>query len=236
MRTSPGASRPGRRRDDRALDAVLDGLAFDGTPRALTEPLRALAARHELRTGSPLPRTTAVASPLIGEDTDIVAHALSALVAREYERRVCRVSGNWIAPSSARDDDCGLRELLDGAAPLSDALRCPPGEPRLATFRATYDHTSAVQVADVRRLVARLGEEFDHVVLEAPGLLAHHASEIVLGESDGYVLVVRRGTSTEGQVTTSTALAADSPCLGAVLTDYGRRRMRRAGRSRSRRR
>lgn len=236
-RSSTSRPRSARRRHDRSLDTRLDRLGFAGTPRALTEPLRTLVVRHEARTGDPLPRTTAVASSLPGEDTDVVAHALSALVARDYERRVCRVAGIW-ATTPPDDGGHALLDLVDGTAPLSDALRRAPGEPRLATLRAHHDHGSdesaPIQAADIRRLVARLGEEFDHVVLEVPGVLTRHDCEVALAESDGYVLVVRRATSTDGHVATTTTLASATPCLGAVLTDYGRR-PRRAGRSRGRR-
>lgn len=236
MRSSTERRRSWPRRSG-SFAARLDQLGFDATPPALIDPLRTLVVRHEARAGSPLPRTTAVASPLPGEDTDIVAHALSALVARDFERRVCRVVGS--SPGSVGTTDRtprAVRDLVNGTAKLSEALRFATGEPRLATLRLDDPWDAVVPVHDIRRLVERLGTEFDHVVLEAPGLLAHHASELAVGESDGFVLVVRRGASTEGQVASATALAASRPCLGAVLTDSGRRPARRGRRSGSRRR
>src|SRR5690606_35483497 len=114
------------------------------------------------------------------------------------------------ADESAR---CTMRDLAEGIGPLAAALRFEIGEPRLATLLLDRPPGAAppVRATDLGRLVERLTAEFDHVVLEAPGLLAYHASELVAGESDGYVLVVRRGTSTEGQVAGTTALVAPSP-------------------------
>ncbi len=219
------------RRREGALRRRLGQIGFDATPRALTEPLRTLVARQELHTGEPLPRTTVVASVLPGDDAEIVAHALAALVAHDYERRVCRVDGSWFASlgHEFRGSDVSA-DLVDDDQELSGALWTTPGQPLLATLRSEpgepNEPSERCRAADVRRLVARLGNEFDHIILEAPGLLANRDGETIVNESDGYVLVVRRGTSTEGQVQSAAALAASTVCLGAVLTDYDRARPR----------
>jgi Mrp family chromosome partitioning ATPase len=220
------------RRHESALRERLGEIGFDGIPRALTEPLRTMVARQELQTGAPLPRTTAVASVLPGEHADIVAHALSALVAHDYERRVCRVDGSWLTLPTGHDGHGAsvLLDLIDDSAQMSDGLSTARGQPRLATLRAGQrdpdEPPLRVQVADIRRLIVRLSDEFDHIILEAPGLLANRDGETVVNECDGYVLVVRRGTSTEGQVHSAISLASSTMCLGAVLTDYDRRRPR----------
>lgn len=207
-------------------------LGSDAVPAGVASPLRTFLNRQNLHAGAPLPPTTAVTSALPGEHTALVAHALSAVLARDYGRRVCRIDGEWLRTDHPSDSASAhrLADIVDDQTKLSNALTSPHGEPLVATLRLEYatadDPSSAVRSTDVHSLLQLLHDRFDHVIVEAPGLLVYDGSPVVLHESQGYLLVVRKGASSEGNVRTANSLGSPTECLAAMLVDFDRRRRR----------
>lgn len=228
----PSAVRMRRRKaldTEREYRQHLRELDFDGIPAGVTSPLRTFLNRQNLQAGTPLPRTTAVTSALPGEHTALLAHALSTVLAHDYGRRVCCIDGEWLRTDHESDDASadGVTDIIDDPTKLSGALTSAPGQPLVATLCLGYttaeDPSFAVRSADVRGLLQLLHDRFDHIIVDSPGLLVFDSSPVVLHESDGYLLVVRKGASSEGNVRAANSLASPTECLAAMLVDFDRR-------------
>lgn len=114
----------------------------------------------------------------------------------------------------------GLIDVINGTAGLEEIIR-PTSNPRLSLIRpgvAAFAHRPGLAGDPrLRAIVDELREQFDHVLLDLPPVLASSEAIILAELADAYVLVVRQGVTSEQHVAAAVEELQGSPALGVVL-------------------
>ncbi len=125
----------------------------------------------------------------------------------------------------------GLSELLEGTAKLAEVVHRVQLDDEtevnvLAGGRIPTDPARLLASDDLRALFRRLREEFDAVVLDAPPVNLVTDAALLGCASDGVVLVVRSGATSEDDLRDAVGhlQAVGAPVLGVVLNDVDFRR------------
>jgi len=171
-----------------------------------------------------------IVSPEAGAGTTVIAAATAIGLLQHRRARVCLVETNVRSPAVARYlglKNTGLTDVLAGRARFDECLQQPrgcegvhvlpagtarapiPGEFMTEAFRAILD--GMVGLADF-------------LVVDAPPLLDHLESRLLLRGTDGALLVLRTGHTTSADFERARAILADAgaPVLGAVFNAYER--------------
>jgi Mrp family chromosome partitioning ATPase len=185
------------------------------------------------------PRVVLVTSPDETPGKSVVALNL-ALSAALDQRAVMLAdvdTSGWLTSLLGADGKCGVSDLIErsteGDVVVGDCVAAVGQLPSVDGFRfipagtATRDDgggtTAAPQMA---KLLARLLQEADLIVLNGPPLLLAPAAPRLAADVDGVVLVVARGTTLEDlRRTTDLLRLAKTPFIGYIFD-----RSRRPGR------
>ncbi|HEU0299318.1 MAG TPA: CpsD/CapB family tyrosine-protein kinase, partial [Longimicrobium sp.] len=171
-----------------------------------------------------------------GEGKTTSAVNLAATLARRG-RSVVLVDGDlrcgMIAGTLGVPQHPGLSELLTGQATLPEVLRTVRLEEETELYVLAAGHTPPdparlLASEEMHELLRRLRARFEAVVIDAPPVNLVTDAALLGADSDGVVMVVRSGTTSEDQLRDAVRHleAVGAPVLGVVLNDVDFRRER----------
>jgi Mrp family chromosome partitioning ATPase len=131
----------------------------------------------------------------------------------------------WSLPPWSNEQEVhgGMAEVIAAGAPL-DAVLVNTGSPGLtilpAGSTAVSERPLLANSPELDRVLAELGERYDHVLLDLPAL-SFTSDALTLVERAGTVLlVVRHGVATESDVEAAMDQLRGLQVVGAVVTRY----------------
>lgn len=176
-----------------------------------------------------------------GAGTTSIAAATAIGLARNLRVDVRLIEANLKRPAIAGHlglySKRGLSDVLEGQARLEDCLVPVSGCPGLSVLpggsgRTPFPGEFATELAT--DVLSRATGEGDYVILDAPPLLGHAETRMLLAWVDSAVLVVRAGTTRLGAAKKALRILRESgvPVLGTVLNRFRSEkvRLRLAGR------
>lgn len=158
------------------------------------------------------PKRLAVVSALREEGVTYTSLALATTIAHDLERSVCVVDLNWWWPSRTmrilRDSSPGLSSVLYGEANLENVL-VHTTDPNLTLLPAgdlfPAQRPVIARGKPLHEQIQRLSEQFDHLILDIPAVLATSDAVPLASLGTDCCMVVRQGVSNS----TSTGRALD---------------------------
>jgi len=190
------------------------------------EAYRALRTNLLFSHGAGQLRSLIVTSTAPGEGKTITAANLAAVCAREDLRVLLVDCDLWRARVHklfGLRREPGLTEVLQGRCDLAEAIQetTLPGLHLLAAGAYDANPSDVLKSEPLRRLLHRLGDQFDLVILDTPPVLALADAAILSAFADGVLLVVRAGRTDRAAVrqTLRQLSAVGANVLGAVLND-----------------
>lgn len=193
--------------------------------RTLRGRIDAIAAQRPIR-------TLVVSSPLAGEGKTTAAINLATVTSMSVGRRVLLVDCDMRKPkihqSLGLRPEAGLAEVLTGAVSLEDAIVKVEGMNLevLAVRGRPRNPSELLGSPNMRELIQRVAEHYDRVILDTPAALGVPDAKAVAELSDGIVLVVRAGVTSQQDVEAALDLLDRNRFLGFVLNgaqvDHGR--------------
>lgn len=176
-----------------------DGEPILTFPSEVVGPLRHMVARAS-RT-EVFPARLAMLSSLRQEGVTYLVQALATTMAHDMEATICAVELNWQWPSdtlSAVSDNGGLAAVLTGGAELEDVV-VPTGLPNLFLLpvgeMAAETSSSFARSSLLKQTIEQLGEQFDHLLLDIPAILASNDAIPLASFCTDACLVVRQGAT-----------------------------------------
>ena len=149
------------------------------------------------------PQVILVTSPLSGDGKSTTAYNL-AIAFGVQNKRVLLLDADMRRPTIGQKTNCngkkGLSDLLANDLPLDEVIQQHPGLPSLYVLTSgTIPPMPAELLASERfaRLMERLREQFDYVLIDAPPVLLVTDPLLLALSVDGIVLVVRAGATTK---------------------------------------
>jgi Mrp family chromosome partitioning ATPase len=126
-----------------------------------------------------------------------------------------------------------LADAIENDAPLDDII-INTSNPRLSMIQAgavpVARRPALAQGRPLASLLDQLDERFDHVLMDLPPVLASSDAMNLSQLADAYVLVVRQGSTSEGQVEAALDELQGGETLGVILNRFDSnipRRLRR---------
>lgn len=199
---------------------------YAAIPGPLAEAIRTLVNRYELSTGTLLPNSISVTSPLPGEGVTTISQALATMIAHEMGRFVCWVDCSWLttAGTDVESNRPNLLDLLDDHGQIQSALQTTPGIPQLISLSPgpvpETKRNLIVRSPAFERLLNVLADEFDHVVFDLPPILTNSNAIAMLRQADASIFVVRHRSTTIAQLERAIESAQPTENLGIVLNRY----------------
>ena len=147
------------------------------------------------------PRVILVTSPLPGEGKTTTSMNLAIALARQ-DKRVLLVDVDLRKPSNLKptelQGETGLSELLGQGEPGGAILRSRYVQNLfiLPAGHADLNRAELIGSSAMRRLMARWGQEYDHIILDCPPVLVVSDAVRMAADSDAVVMVVRSGHTT----------------------------------------
>ena len=206
---------------------------YDDIAPELAEAVRSLVNRYELRVGAPLRTSIAVTSTREHADGNAVSQAMATVLAHEMDRFVCWFDLSWM-DGSAADGVTGGADLLDLLADHSKigaAFGRSPEVDRLISLSFSpvpeRKRNLIVRSPAFEDLIKIVTDEFDHVILNMPPILASTNSVAVLRHADLSVIVARHRSTSVSELERAVEETQPTPNLGVVVTNYRPRIPRR---------
>jgi len=201
-------------------------LAISAAPQSsLAEAYRALRTSILLSVAPSPPKLILVASAQSGEGKTATALNLAQSLAQR-KGKVVIVDGDLrkggIAPVLSMDNSKGLSSVLTGVDKLEDALRQYDKQPNLWVLPSGPVPPNPAELSGSDRmaeLCAQLAEQFDHVIIDSPPVLAVTDATIMARLVDGVVLVAESGRTHRAGLMRTRAILENSGAriLGVVL-------------------
>lgn len=158
----------------------------------------------------------------------VLAAATAIGLVRHLRVPVCLIEANVEHPALAGYlglRETGLSDLLDGRSELEDCLQSPRDCPGLyvlpgGTPRKPVSGEFATE--RMHSILERVGMLGRYLVLDAPCLLDHLGSRVLLQRADGALLVLRAGATRMGAASRAQriVLEARAPLLGSIFNAY----------------
>jgi Mrp family chromosome partitioning ATPase len=220
-----------RRRAESANDGALaitdeSGNMLFRASAPVASAVRYLLARIQLNDAAGLPHRLAVTAALRGEGTTFVSRAIAAVIAHDLNRRCCLVDLNWGNPTSyesASRDTSGIADVVNSGLTLDDVL-ITTAEPNLMIMPAgivSVAQRPVLAKSDrLAEVIDELAEQFDHIVLDLPAVLATSDSLALALLCDACALVVHQGVTTEDQVLDAFDELRGVVSLGIILNRH----------------
>ena len=185
------------------------------------------------------PRVVLVTSPVETPGKSVVA--LNLALSGALDQRAVMLAdvdtAGWLTSLLGADGRCGVSDLIarstEGDVVVGDCVAAVDELPAVDGFRFIPAGTAAGEggggttaAPQMAKLLARLLQEADLIVLNGPSLLRAPAAPRLAADVDGVVLVVARGTTLEDlRRTTDLLRLAKTPVIGYIFD-----RSRRPGR------
>jgi len=173
------------------------------------------------------PQVIQVISAFPGEGKTTIATNLA--IALAGHGKTCLVDADLRRPSVAQSfgltPRIGLREILMGTASLETALihlRDIEGLSILPAATATGDTASLFISESMQAMLKALRQQFQHVVIDSPPLIAYADGRAIASQADGLILVGRCGVTTRAAMAQIMDLLTHinaAPVIEVVLND-----------------
>jgi capsular exopolysaccharide synthesis family protein len=170
-------------------------------------------------------RVVVVTSAAPNEGKSLIAANLALTIASGKDERVLLLDADLRKPSIGRFLDpkpsLGLADILDDRTTqehvildIKDSMLdvLPAGKP-------PPDPVEMLTSEKMRELMLELRRHYDWVIIDTPPIVPFTDADAAGRLSDGYVLVVRAGQTSQSIFKQATALATGAPVLGIVLND-----------------
>jgi capsular exopolysaccharide synthesis family protein len=197
---------------------------------AITDPKSAFAEEYrDLRTSllqkskKQKLKTIAIASVAPGEGKSVTALNLAWLLAQTEGIRALVIDCDMRRPSICRylgiDDAPGMSELLDGEASPADVILQlePSGLYLLPGGRPRSDVAEQISGPNFAQLLEHVQASFDFVIIDAPPLGVFVDAKVLINQTDGALLVLRRNFTTFKEVDRVLEGLPRQRMLGVVL-------------------
>ncbi len=201
-------------------------MRYENIPDALSESLRGLVNRYELRAGESLPSIISVTSAVEGEGVTTVSQALALMIAHDFGKFVCWIDCSWMTAGQTRDPDDPRPSLVDILADRSNVLsafQSSPELPQLVSLSTApvpeIKRNMIVRSSEFEWLLGVLTDEFDHVVFDVPPVLSNANGLFLLRKSDASILVVRQRSTPASLARRALEAMQPTMNLGVVLND-----------------
>jgi Mrp family chromosome partitioning ATPase len=163
----------------------------------------------------------------------VLAAATAIGLVRHVRVPVCLVEANVEHPALAGYlglRSAGLSDVLDVRCELADCLQSPPECPGLyvlpgGTPRKPVSGEFATE--RMRSILEEIGAMGGYLVIDAPCVLDHLESRVLLQQVDAALLVLRAGRTRQDAAARAhrILLQAGAPLLGSIFNAYGRPRI-----------
>ncbi len=209
-------------------DAELASVTFPFTTvdAYANRAVRYVLNRNELVHSDDFPQVIAVVSSIAGEGVSTMSRALASVLGSDFSASVCLIdlaSFTGVTDQTVADAALGVADLLEGTAVFDDVVQ-PSNLPAVDVLNAgdsgmieTGLNQHRSELADVVESARR---RYDHVIIDAPPVLANPDALSIMNVVDSYLLVARSGVTTAQQVSGVTDLLASVPPFGAVLNRH----------------
>ncbi|HEX6233939.1 MAG TPA: Wzz/FepE/Etk N-terminal domain-containing protein [Jiangellaceae bacterium] len=231
-----------------ALDAPLLGAVSTNGPRTaaaaapvVTAPDSVAAREHQfiasklaLLGGESEPRIVLVTSPRETPGKSIAALNLALSTALDHRAVILAHvdAAGWLTDLLGAGGKCGMYDLLagtaDGDVVIDDCVAAVDQLPAVDGFRFIPAGTAAGEgggttgTPQMAKLLARLRQEADFVVLDGPPVLETPAATRLAADVDGVVLIVPRGTKVEDLRKTTELIDLAKTSLSGHIFDRSR--------------
>ena len=194
---------------------------------ALTEAYASIAANLGFATSHGVPRTLAVTSARPSEGKSSTSYALAHALART-NRRVVLVDADLRYPSVHELMEMplgqGLSNYLAGMDDLEQLLH-PSGQERLAVMTAGPQPPSTPELLSgdrLGRLLERLCQDFDHVVLDLPPVMGLADAPLIASQVEGTLMIMAANKTHKNvaRLAISRLHSAHARMLGVVLSIF----------------
>ena len=197
---------------------------------AITDPKSAFAEEYrDLRTSllqkskKQKLKTIAIASVAPGEGKSVTALNLAWLLSQTEGIRALVIDCDMRRPSICRylgvDDAPGMSELLDGESSPADVIvqLQPSGLYLLPGGRPRSDVAEQISGPNFAKLLEHVQANFDFVIIDAPPLGVFVDAKVLINQTDGALLVLRRNFTTFKEVDRVLEGLPRQRMLGVVL-------------------
>lgn len=170
-----------------------------------------------------LPGSVAMVSALREEGVTYLSLALGATIANDLMAKVCVVDLNWWYPSTSPlvpPSNPGLAAVIAGEADLDEVITTTSLHKLALVPAGTLPRENRPVVARsqiINELLKKLGQRFDHLILDLPAILATNDSVPLALLSDACCLVIRQRATSMDDVRATLDELVNMKILGAVL-------------------
>jgi capsular exopolysaccharide synthesis family protein len=194
---------------------------------SLTEAYLSVQTNLALSTDHGVPKSMAVTSTRPAEGKSTTSYAIALLLSRAG-RKTLLIDADMRSPSlqdlTGLTNERGLSNVLAGNDDLSGLIQATANE-NLFVMLAGPQPPSAAEllVGDrLNKLIARLSQQFDQIVLDAPPVMGLADAPLIGSKVEGTIFVVEaRGTKRGmAQVAIERLRSANVTVLGAVLSKF----------------
>jgi Mrp family chromosome partitioning ATPase len=212
-----------------------DGAHLHVTSPSVAKSLRFLLARLQTSDAHGLPGRVALTSALRGEGVSYITRSLATVISYDTDASVCVVDLNWKSapPANAKAKGKAVPTKVDERPTLADAVEQgldvteivhPTANPRLSFVApgivARARRPAMASSRALEDVIDKLAEQFDHLLLDLPSVLASSDALTLTQLADAFLLVVEQGVTSSSQVQGALdELEARKP-LGVVLNRF----------------
>ena len=191
-----------------------------------------------------LPTRIGFTAALRGEGVSFITLASAVTLAHDTGKHICAVELNWLAPGMLHNLNPpppvsgkrrrrepapppppvpnlpGIAEILRGQATIDEALLATnhTGLWLLPAGVVTLEQRPLLaRSSELRTLLDRLGERFDHILLDLPAILQTSDTLALAALADAYALVVRHGVTPITEIRQALSDIEHVPVLGVIL-------------------
>jgi capsular exopolysaccharide synthesis family protein len=165
------------------------------------ELVRSMRTSIHFGWGSEHSKVIVVTSPAPGDGKSIVASNL-AITSSQMGQRVLLIDADMRKPTQSSifltDGEFGLADVLAQRCSVADAIRATNIHRLhlLPCGKLPDDPSNLLNDGNLRELLARVGRDYDRIIIDSPPVLPVADSRILAAIADGTLLVLRAATTT----------------------------------------
>jgi len=170
-------------------------------------------------------RVIVVSSGAPEEGKSTVSINLALACASDMDERTLLIDADLRRPALSRyvkpNPQIGLSHIVSGQADEEHAILRLEQTPLefLPAGEIEKDPLNLFSSSAMKRLIEGFRERYDHVIIDTPPVVPFTDADAIGSYSDGVLLVVRAGVTTESVVQQAIDAITSAPVLGTVLND-----------------
>jgi Mrp family chromosome partitioning ATPase len=192
-------------------------------PGEVVDSMRYLINRIESK--GKIPARISMVSSLRGEGTTYLSRAFGATLAHDLNVNVCVVELNWWWPSPLLEDseEFGFADFLQGEAELDEVI-FSTGIERFSIVpsgkMAKENRPIIARGSQIKASIAALAEQFDHLILDIPAIMATNDSIPLAGLGDTCCMIVQQGATGIADLHQALDEISHLKIIGVVMNRY----------------